>query len=199
MLIATGPGGCADTVLLNNAVTVYPKPHAEFNVTPGFNQFVSIDDATFSFINLSQGATSYLWNFGDNSTSTAVNPIHKYEDVGSFSVMLIATSYYGCMDTAMRNYIHIVEKGDVYIPNSFTPNGDGINDFFKIYGKGITKVYFVIYDRWGEKVYDTDNNTPWDGNFKGKPMNTAVFVYWATVEFETGKKGFFKGDITLLR
>lgn len=100
---------------------------------------------------------------------------------------------------------------DVYIPNVFTPNNDGKNDYFTVYGgvnvKRINNL--KIFDRWGEMVFDKDNFPPnleiegWDGSIKHKdnstPFNTAVFVYSAEVEFINGEKETFKGDVTLIR
>ena len=114
----------------------------------------------------------------------------------------------GC--TASDEIILRVSKDrDVYIPNAFSPhNNDGINDLFMIYAneRVIAKVNtFQVFDRWGELVwedYDFQPNNPvhsWDGYLKGEPMNPAVFVYWAEIEFIDGVKKLYKGDVTLLR
>ncbi|MES2591878.1 MAG: gliding motility-associated C-terminal domain-containing protein [Bacteroidota bacterium] len=88
----------------------------------------------------------------------------------------------------------------VLIPNVFSPNGDGYNDLLGAYGKGITQIEFVIYDRWGEKVYESyDVNGEWDGTYKGKPMNIGVFVYSVKGKFKNGEIFDKKGNVTLLR
>lgn len=88
----------------------------------------------------------------------------------------------------------------VFVPNVFSPNGDGNNDVLHVHGKGIAEMQFIIYDRWGEKVFEsTDVNTGWDGGLNGKPMNSAVFVYILKGTFVSGDTFSKKGNITLLR
>ena len=94
----------------------------------------------------------------------------------------------------------------VYVPNVFSPNNDGLNDTFYLFGDGIAEVKILrIFDRWGEKVFEKANfpaNEPlygWDGYFKGKPMNSDVYAYYATINFLDGSEKIVKGDVTLLR
>lgn len=103
--------------------------------------------------------------------------------------------------------IKVDKKRNVYIPNVFTPNGDGTNDFFRVFtGNGVRKINLLkIFDRWGELVYSAenfladDNKTGWNGEFRGKPMNNAVFAYIIEVEFVDDRVIPYKGDVTLLR
>jgi len=88
----------------------------------------------------------------------------------------------------------------VFVPNIFSPNGDGFNDVLRVRGKGIAELEFIIYDRWGEKVFETtDANVGWDGTYKGEPMNLAVFVYVIKGKFKNGDVIDKKGNFTLLR
>ena len=96
----------------------------------------------------------------------------------------------------------------LFVPNVFSPNGDGINDLLKVYtGPGVAQVnFFTIYDRWGEKLYEDTNFLPadfylegWDGRFNGKDMNSGVYIYLAEVIFVDGAVLLYRGDITLLR
>lgn len=88
----------------------------------------------------------------------------------------------------------------VLIPNVFSPNGDGYNDMLGVYGKRISEIQFIIYDRWGEKVYESnDVNGEWDGTYRGKPMNIGVFVYSVKGKFKNGETFDKKGNVTLLR
>ncbi len=88
----------------------------------------------------------------------------------------------------------------VYVPNVFSPNGDGFNDILMVRGKAVAEIQFIVYDRWGEKVFETnDINTGWDGTYKGEPMNLAVFVYMLTGKYKNGKVIDEKGNFTLLR
>ncbi|HNE51303.1 MAG TPA: gliding motility-associated C-terminal domain-containing protein, partial [Chitinophagales bacterium] len=90
----------------------------------------------------------------------------------------------------------------VYVPNTFTPNGDGQNDVLKVFGPGVASVKEVrIFNRWGQLVFETNDpsNIGWDGTFKGQELNPGVFVYYMDVECINGERTIKKGDITLLR
>jgi len=116
----------------------------------------------------------------------------------------------GCVIT--DNITIFVEKTrPVYIPSAFSPNGDGINDFFTVYADIDLIEYihdFAIYDRWGEQVYFNEMQSPeealldlngWDGNFRTESMSPGVYVYKVLVEFVDGEEIFYEGDITLIR
>lgn len=120
--------------------------------------------------------------------------------------LLTVTDQNGC--TASDDQRIFVEEGDlVYVPSAFSPDGDGVNDFLEIFtANGVATIKtFLIFDRWGEVVHERTNflpNTPesgWDGQLHGKPMNPAVFVYYAEVELLDGSSKFFEGSITLMR
>ncbi len=123
------------------------------------------------------------------------------------SYMLTVVDTNGCFGTD-QIIVDIDKNRNVFIPNVFSPNGDGINDLFKIYtGVGVERVnYFRIFDRWGELLYQDDNFLPadfyiggWDGSFKGKEMNVGVFIYIAEVVFVDGIVLLYRGDVTLLK
>jgi len=89
---------------------------------------------------------------------------------------------------------------DLYVPNAFTPNGDGDNDVLLVRGNNITNMTLRIYHRWGEKVFEsTDQSTGWDGTYKGKECDPAVFVYYLDVDCLGGESYEQKGNITLIR
>ncbi|MBL7826648.1 MAG: gliding motility-associated C-terminal domain-containing protein, partial [Saprospiraceae bacterium] len=113
----------------------------------------------------------------------------------------------GCRDNATLRLL-VDRRVDVYIPNIFSPDGDGENDYFTVYAdtKGVLKINSLqVYSRWGELLwenYDFQPNNPsigWDGTYRGQDMNPAVFVYQAEVEFIDGRKELFKGDVTIKR
>ncbi|MCP3927823.1 MAG: T9SS type B sorting domain-containing protein [Bacteroidetes bacterium] len=122
----------------------------------------------------------------------------------NYSVMVTDTS--GCL-TSTTLVVFVDKSRNVFIPNIFSPNGDGFNDFFMINaGPEVEKVDILeIYSRWGEKLFSASNFPPndfaisWDGKFKGKELPSAVYVYYAEISFIDGKKEVFEGDITLLR
>jgi gliding motility-associated-like protein len=88
----------------------------------------------------------------------------------------------------------------VFVANVFSPNNDGINDVLHVMGKGIAELRFTIYDRWGERVFETtDLNGSWDGNYQGEPMNSGVFVYFVNGKLKNGENLIETGNVTLLR
>jgi gliding motility-associated-like protein len=92
------------------------------------------------------------------------------------------------------------EESNIYIPNGFSPNNDGKNDVLYVRGNGITKIYFAVYDRWGQRVFETEDiSKGWDGRFNGSQLDPAVFGYYAEGECPGGEKFFKKGNVTLLR
>ncbi|MFM8486649.1 MAG: gliding motility-associated C-terminal domain-containing protein, partial [Bacteroidota bacterium] len=113
----------------------------------------------------------------------------------------------GCRDDATLRLL-VDRSVDVYIPNVFSPDGDGNNDFFTVFAeqKKVTKIHSLqVYSRWGELLwerFDFDPNIPnigWDGKHRGQDMNPGVYVYQAEIEFIDGRKEIFKGDITIVR
>ena len=119
---------------------------------------------------------------------------------------LTVTDIFGC-EANDDIQLFVDERGRIYIPTVFSPNGDGINDFFTIFsGEGVDRVsYLRIYDRWGEFLFENTDFSPndegvgWDGTFRGKPMNPQVLVYYTEVIMTNGRRHFFKGGLTLMR
>ena len=88
----------------------------------------------------------------------------------------------------------------VFIPNSFTPNGDGVNDILYVRSGILDECYFVVYNRWGEKVFQTyDNTIGWDGTFKKKTCQTGVYDYYFKGKCKDGDELEMKGNVTLIR
>jgi gliding motility-associated-like protein len=112
----------------------------------------------------------------------------------------------GCTATDVLT-VFVSPKASVFIPNAFSPDGDGRNDVFMIYAGNNVQVIrnFMIFDRWGNRVYHAgpflpnDPNFGWNGNFNGQLMNPAVFVYWVEIELIDGRVETIKGDVTLLK
>ena len=120
---------------------------------------------------------------------------------------ITSTGAYGCssIDTIeiLGSTIECVDiESHYYVPNIFSPNGDNENDILYVYGANIEEFNFVIYDRWGEKVFETNSLTyGWDGTYRGKLMNTDVFVYYIEVKYQSDPNNTVseKGNITLIR
>lgn len=133
----------------------------------------------------------------DLSCITCPNPTSTPEETITYTV--ITTDSNGCKSTDNINIIVLFDNV-IFVPNIFSPNGDGINDILFVRGKGVKKLNFFIYDRWGEKVFETTSlDIGWDGSFRGKDMNKAVFVYYLEATFIDGQEVTQKGDITLVK
>jgi gliding motility-associated-like protein len=138
------------------------------------------------------------WNFC--LEQTILNPQQQTE------IIVIAIDSNGCMAQS-RLFIDNATDPQVFIPNVFSPNTDGINDYFTIYGnKDVEEIIELrIFDRWGNFVFVNDHFPPnqenygWDGVFRNHTMNPAVYAYWALVRFTDGSEQFYKGDVTLVR
>jgi gliding motility-associated-like protein len=149
-----------------------------------------------SFINNSNGATTYLWSFGDSELSNLDDPSHSYLNSGIYTVQLIASNA-SCMDTAEATiYVYVEEVLQYILPNVFTPNGDLKNDIFTLNGSGMKSFEGKIFNRWGKKLYEwTDQKGGWDGE------NQPDGIYYYTVEFDTnsGEHRSLNGFINLIR
>jgi len=179
-------------------ITVYPKPVADFSfapVTPEVNK-------PTIFTNLSTGAVSYQWQFGDDETVTKNNAdtvSHQYNATGTFQACLIAFSLQGCTDTACKPVQALINPL-LDVPNAFTPGRFGRNSYITVTGFGIAKMTWRIYNRWGKLVFEThDRRAGWDGSFNGQQQPMDVYAYTLDVEFFDGKKLRKTGDITLIR
>ncbi|HAP02267.1 MAG TPA: hypothetical protein DCQ93_10130 [Bacteroidetes bacterium] len=199
-MITTNASGCGDTAVQLAAVTALVAPVASFDMTPPAPGNLPYTDNLFTFINTSVGGNSYFWNFGDQTGDTVTNPTHSFKESGSYYVILTVTAGNGCLDTAMSPIILIEGEPKPWIPSAFTPNGDEQNDIFKVYGIAIDEIDFRVYDRWGEMVFQTNNqNQGWDGTFLGKRSELGVYVYEARIVMASGKKILLRGDVTLMR
>ena len=195
----TSDSGCVTTKYKNNYITVYPTPIASFTVQP---QVATITNPIISITDLSSGVNFWNWNFGDTDSSFIFNPApHTYADSGSYTITLIAGNQYNCLDTSYQN-IFIEPNILFFIPNAFTPDGDGINDNFSGKGVFINTYEMTIFDRWGNPVYKTnDINQPWNGkaNHGNEVAQADVYVYAIKVTDFQLRKYKYKGIVTLIR
>ncbi len=198
-LTVTSDSGCVSTKIKNNYITVYPNPNAVFSVLPST---ATVTDPVVSFTNLSTGATGWSWNLGDNTLLAIEHPAdHTYPDTGTYLVTLITSTQYNCFDTAQQTII-IEPDFMFYIPNAFTPDGDGTNDSFTGKGVFIKEFEMTIYDRWGNNIYYTDDiKKPWDGRANKGPeiAQRDVYVFVVKVIDFKLRKHDYRGIVTLVR
>ncbi len=175
-LVVTTTLGCIGTssVNVNGLVTVYPGPRAGFIATP---THTNIYYPQITFTDTSKNVITQIVTMGDGTTLSSVPPNHTYDGFGTFVITQIALSSNGCSDTA-RQIIYIDPDYTFYVPNSFTPNGDIHNETFHAFAFGITDFSMVIYDRWGQEVFSSnDVDKGWNGTFKNTKCPEDVYVY----------------------
>jgi len=141
----------------------------------------------------------YLWDFGDGSFSDEPNPIHTFDGLSDYTVSLQVTNDIGCTNTAFT-----LINGPVilYIPNAFTPNNDGINDVFRVEGNGIARYEIVIFNRWGEKVFESnDIEEVWDGSHNGGSHYVQNEIYQYVIKVKGFDTDAFErsGHISVMR
>jgi len=181
--------GCKNTKTFNNFITAYPTPVADFTYTPT----VSMVGLPINFNSSSSSAfvTSWKWNFGDAGTSIEQNPTHPYAQIGYETIWLVVETAHGCIDSTSKEILII----DIKIPNVFTPNSDGINDYFVIHGiEYVPNCQLVIFNRWGNKVYEsTSYKNDWDG---GKSSDG---TYYYIFTLPQGIHDPYHGTVTIIR
>lgn len=206
-LIASDNYGCKDTSY--KQIKVFAKPVALFQANPNT---VFVPTSPVNCTNLSSGAISYYWNFGDGSNSTDTDPVHYYQNIGEYQITLIATNAKGCKDTfELPSKIIALLESSFEIPNAFSPNPlgsnggsygkhDTNNDVFHPNITGVDKYELNIFSRWGELLFvSKDVNIGWDGYYKGKLCTQDVYVWKIIASTIDGKKINKTGDVLLLR
>jgi len=201
-LTATSDSGCSSSFTLNNAITVWPKPVAGFDYTP---KDVDVLDPTVTIVNEAQGATTYLYYISDGYV-VAGHPsfTHTFpsENPQNYTALQVVTNSYGCRDSVEHDII--INPGfTFYIPNAFTPNHDGTNESFKGIGIGIKTYTLMIFDRWGELIFQSDDlEKGWDGTFKGKGgevVQEGVYVWKVQLRDEKNNEHDFNGTVSVIK
>lgn len=145
---------------------------------------------------------SYAWDFGDGNTSSAVEPVHQYTEAGTYDLMLTVIDDFGCETVySVPQSIKVTKFVAIWVPNAFTPNGDGNNDELYVVPRLITDFNIQLYDRWGKLIYETDDmNFRWNGNDSGgQPLPEGVYTYIINAVDFDGERVREGGTITLLR
>jgi gliding motility-associated-like protein len=137
---------------------------------------------------------SFNWNTGDTASYLS--------NVLADNYTLIVSDLNGCTETYQVTVNNIIEdcRYHIYLPNTFSPNNDGENDILYLRGRDIESFTLQIYNRWGNKIFETDDiNTGWDGTYKGNELDPAVFVYILKVKFTNGAEILEDGNITIIK
>lgn len=192
----TTSDGCVFSDTLDFPITVYPQPVPGFEpepyVTNLYQPDVQIND---------QSAGAMLWEyaFGDGYYSNESNPLHTYYEPGTYTIMQIVTNSFGCRDTFERNIV-IEEVTTFFAPNAVSPDGNGLNDVFYVTGSNILNIHWMVFDRWGERIFDGYSiSEGWDCTHKGEKVKQDVYVWKAEVEYTNGDIKEYYGHVTVLR
>ena len=197
---ATSDQGCSDSLDISNQVTVYDLPNADFRFSPlepsTITEFVTFKDSSSSDV------TQWDWSISDGGMYSGSEVRHTFADSGTFQVSLLVTNDNGCTDEEVKD-VYVNADLFIHIPNSFTPNGDPLNNTYGLGGltQGVVDLNLRIYNRWGEQIFESTNvDDRWDGTYKGKPVPQGVYVY--LIQFTNPKRSqwyYYKGEIHLLR
>ncbi len=195
LLTAVNPASCNKRDSMSRTIKIKQLPKADFI----FDPVVPISNMPLNFTNKSLYASYYDWKFGDGAGSAEVNPSHLYRQTGQYRVCLIASTPEGCADSICK-----IVEADVHaaigVPSAFSPNGDNNNDMFFVKGAAVETMNIKIYNRWGEKVYESSRmDEGWDGTYKGKPQEMDAYAYVLIASFIDGTSTTKKGNITLIR
>ncbi len=196
-----GTSGCNGSILTDLQIpfdTIYEPIIVDFTMSPTFYSDDNIyftNNTSISFNNSSTGANTSLWNFGDGflASDTTKNPIYNYNSTGTYNIQLTISNGM-CSDSVIKTI-----STDFNVPNFFTPNGDGINDFFP--GIDFMYSYYVsVYNRWGNVVFNSNpSEVNWNGKHKGKDVTEGTYFYVIKYTNNEEEEFVLKGAITLLR
>jgi gliding motility-associated-like protein len=191
--------GCIEPLSKKATVTVYENPQARFTVSP---QQASILRPTISISDASVSTQLWNWNFGDGNTSPSSDVTeYTYKDTGTYTIKLIVSNAI-CTDSTTEK-VRIILPTLLYVPNTFSPNGDGVNDVFKAEGDGITTFEMMVFDRWGQMVfYSNDINKGWDGKANGgsEVAQLDTYVYVINLRALANKHDYtYRGTISLIK
>lgn len=196
-LTVTNPGGCVSEKVVSALVDAWPNPVSAFETTP---EVVSMKNPKVNFHSTSAGESlSFLWNTGDGITYSDSAFTHTYADSGYYQASLTVINKYGCPDVFEKT-IFISPRYMLRIPNAFTPNGDGLNDEFKVNGNGVKEFRINIYNRWGALVYTSnDINESWKGETSGNKTLPGSYIYHIFFRDENDEVSEYQGSFFLMR
>jgi gliding motility-associated-like protein len=195
--------GCPLKLQFNDVICVFTDPIADFSYSP-FQP--TVFDNQVHFTDQSIGADSYQWNYTGYGSSTLQNPSYTFYAVDpheKVEVCLEVTSFYGCVDSVCKT-ITFNDEFLMYVPNTFTPDGDEYNNtFYPVFPEGslIEDYSLIVFDRWGEIIFESMNpEVGWDGSYHGKNSQDGTYTW--LIELREGNKNErkkFVGHVSLLR
>ncbi len=181
-------------------INAYERPDANFECMP-LKPLAGINTVTFTNTSSGIEQTNWTWFFIDNTKQSLEGErvSYAFETPGKFPVALVVKNKWECTDTIVKDLM--IEDGfSFYVPNAFTPNGDGHNDGFQPKGNGIKTYRLMIFDRWGTRLFETEDFlTPWDGLYNGVLCKTDVYIWKITFTGSDAKVRELQGHVTLYK
>ncbi|HRN37585.1 MAG TPA: gliding motility-associated C-terminal domain-containing protein [Flavobacteriales bacterium] len=193
----TTPSGCTwtDSTLVNVGLM------NGSSVTASVDQSVVLPGTVVHLSATPSTGVTYSWQpAGAVSDATIAAPTATVNETTTF-IVTVSDGVCSSMDS-VTVVVHelVCAEPDIFVPDAFTPNGDGNNDLLFVRGRNVASMELKVFDRWGEVVFaTTDQAEGWDGSYKGKPVDPAVYVYWLTVRCTDGQDYFHKGNVTVIR
>ncbi len=185
----TIPGGASNGCDLINIYNVTIKPDAIIKAFSPDSLLCFGDSSKL----IAVGGNNYTWwNMSETGSGFYVKPTETTTYTVFDSTL--------CGIPSSQVTITVLDEAIFYVPNVFSPNGDNNNDVFQVKARGVESFYIMIYDRWGEKVFESEDvNETWDGTLRNKPMNVGVFVYYVKAKLKCGKEIEEKGEVSILK
>jgi gliding motility-associated-like protein len=196
-LTVTSGNGCVSSDTIIDYMTEYPRPQAWFDVDPKRAELLF---ARMQVTDLSSpNVTDWNYHFGDGTSASNQHPYHIYTDTGAYTITQFVATQYGCLDTAEFTVV-VDPEFYFYIPNTFTPNNEGHNEFFFGTGVGVVGYNMVIFDRWGSQVFESgEMGYQWDGTKNGHPVQQGVYTYMFKIVDVRGNPHEYVGHVNLIR
>jgi gliding motility-associated-like protein len=209
-LTVTSNNGCSSVVVKSKYITVYPHPKPGFTYASDDGSQIDVLNSNVHFYDQSLGATTVSWDLGDvfvspysaNYTSVR-NPIHHYENEDSYTYYITqyVSNPYNCKDSITEPLV-IKPTFTFFIPNAFSPNGDGENEYFKGTGIGIDNSTYtmLVFDRWGNKIFtSTDLEIGWDGRKNNTDVQEDIYVWKVSFKDVIGTKHEYHGTVSVVK
>lgn len=196
----TDANGCSSSATYNDYINVYPLPNANFSMNPNPT---TTNNPMVEFEDLSDGANSWMWIFGEVGTAFESDPTFLFPATeGTHDVQLIVTSEHGCKDSITKA-LQVNQEQLIFVPNTITPDGDLFNEVFKPYMTGIDiyDYHLTIFNRWGEIIFESfDLSEGWNGTYGGEIVQDGVYI-WQIIaaDIATDKKLEFNGHVTVIK
>lgn len=202
-LTVVSDNNCSDTLTIPQIIQVYPLPSAEFEYSPDpatiISSTITLNDLSSQDVNL------WFWDFGDGDTMTVsvADIVHEYpgDYPDAYLTSLIVMNLFGCTDTVIHQIV-INPEFSFFAPNAFSPNGDGLNDYFGAKGMGIEIYELMIFDRWGNLIFYSDElDKTWDGkaNQGAEKAQQDTYVWKVKLTDVYRKKHNYIGTVSIIR